>query len=298
MKDSYEVYIHKFPNSKVYIGISNNSKRRWGKNGYGYRRHPYLYNAILKYGWNNIEHSILFTNLSHKEAAKKEQELIALYKSNEHDNGYNLTNGGEGSCGRKYSNETLNKMHKPQRCKIVYQYDAQYNLLKTYEGKYEAAKSVGCLPSSIKNACDKVGGMSFGFIFTTNLLTEEDIIQRKNIINNKREKRSQKSREIASNVTDEIKLKRNLTRNKNRISKGLSPIYPKYKTVNIVYQYDLKHNIEAEYDGYSSAARGTGLNCKKIKEACYSGEIYGGYYWGNKQKKVLAKNSPKYFITE
>lgn len=62
-----------------------------------------MYNAILKYGWENIEHNILFENLTQEEAQEKEKELIAQYKTNIRrygdDFGYNLTDGGEGTLG-------------------------------------------------------------------------------------------------------------------------------------------------------------------------------------------------------
>ena len=83
---------------KKLIGITckKNIKQRYGKNGEGYKECPYFYNAIQKYGWNNIKHEILFTNLSEKEAKAKEVELIVFYRSNNSEFGYNLTSGGDG----------------------------------------------------------------------------------------------------------------------------------------------------------------------------------------------------------
>ena len=68
----YTVYKHTTPSGKIYIGItSNDPKYRW-KNGYGYMNNKYFFNAIKKYGWNNISHEILFTGLSEEEAYSKE----------------------------------------------------------------------------------------------------------------------------------------------------------------------------------------------------------------------------------
>lgn len=68
-----------------------------------------MYKAIQKYGWENIEHNILFTNLTKEEACAKECELIAQYKTNAArygtKYGYNLTDGGEGTVGHKVSQE-------------------------------------------------------------------------------------------------------------------------------------------------------------------------------------------------
>lgn len=92
---SYCVYKHVCPNNKVYIGITNkNPLRRW-KNGFGYRANIRFFNAILKYGWNNIKHVILYSNLTKEEACEKEQELIAFHRSNCSEFGYNYTSGGE-----------------------------------------------------------------------------------------------------------------------------------------------------------------------------------------------------------
>ena len=102
------VYEHLFPNGKRYIGItSKNPKARW-ENGAGYdkERQPVVYNAIQKYGWNNIEHNILFTDLTEEEAKEKEKELIKEYHTFIYDEtpmGYNMTLGGEGALGHKGS---------------------------------------------------------------------------------------------------------------------------------------------------------------------------------------------------
>ena len=61
MENNYTVYMHIFPNNKVYIGITNkNVNSRWRKNGVGYTNCPRMNNAINKYGWENVEHKILY----------------------------------------------------------------------------------------------------------------------------------------------------------------------------------------------------------------------------------------------
>ena len=94
--NTWVVYKHTFPNAKVYIGITSVApKERW-KNGKGYSKNTYVRAAIEKYGWENVKHEILFTNLSEAEAKMKEIELISEYDSNNSQKGYNLTKGGEG----------------------------------------------------------------------------------------------------------------------------------------------------------------------------------------------------------
>lgn len=65
-----------------------------------------MHNAILKYGWNNIEHELLYSGLSKEEAEAKEIELIAFYGSVE--NGYNIDHGG--NTTGTHSIETRNKI--------------------------------------------------------------------------------------------------------------------------------------------------------------------------------------------
>ena len=89
LKETYIVYIHIFPNKKVYIGMTNNVEERW-KNGLGYIANEKMFNDILLYGWNNIEHNIIEDNLSYKEAMKLENEKINEYKSYIEEYGYNI----------------------------------------------------------------------------------------------------------------------------------------------------------------------------------------------------------------
>lgn len=111
MKDNHYIYIHIFPNNKVYIGQTKYSvKKRWGNNGYRYREQPLLYNAIKKYGWDNIEHKILCVCNNQKDANMLEKYYIKQYKSNNTNFGYNLTDGGDGISGYKASKERIEKL--------------------------------------------------------------------------------------------------------------------------------------------------------------------------------------------
>lgn len=88
------MYAHVSPSHKVYIGItSKNPKYRWS-NGKGYDRCPKFYNAVLKYGWDNIGHYVIASNLTKEEAVLIETSLIKFYKKIRLS--YNLTDGGEG----------------------------------------------------------------------------------------------------------------------------------------------------------------------------------------------------------
>ena len=108
---AYFVYCHTFPNGKKYIGITKQEPSRRWRNGKGYIGQP-VFNAILKYGWENISHEILFKNLTKAEAEAKEIELIFALETNSHKHGYNVENGGNAS---DLSDETKAKISQKRK---------------------------------------------------------------------------------------------------------------------------------------------------------------------------------------
>lgn len=114
--NNYTVYKHTFPNGKVYIGITcQKVYKRWGNK---YANAPFMKNAIQKYGWENVKHEILFENLTQEEAEQKEIELIAQYKSNQREFGYNIANGG--MHRGKTNNETKIKIKESGASKTFF----------------------------------------------------------------------------------------------------------------------------------------------------------------------------------
>lgn len=109
--NDYKVYIHIFPNQKVYIGVTKQKPEYRWRNGKKYNSNEYMTNAIKKYGWENIEHKILYDGLSKNQAEIKEKELIKKYKSNIRDFGYNILEGGNISTGmtEKGKQQMINK---------------------------------------------------------------------------------------------------------------------------------------------------------------------------------------------
>lgn len=116
MENNYKVYMHKFPNNKVYIGITcQKVKDRWKNRYVGC---PFMFNAIKKYGWKNIEHIVLYEYLTKEEAEQKEIKLIAYYKSNQRKYGYNIENGG--NHHGKHSKETIDKIRNSNASKTFF----------------------------------------------------------------------------------------------------------------------------------------------------------------------------------
>ena len=105
--ENYKLYIHKFPNGKVYIGItSQDVDERW-RHGEGYKK-QLVYRAILKYGWDAISHQVLLSGMTKEQAELKEMEFISAFKSNNPEYGYNVANGG--NCYGTHSEETKRKI--------------------------------------------------------------------------------------------------------------------------------------------------------------------------------------------
>lgn len=103
--DNHTVYVHITPSCKYYVGITKQKvSRRW-RNGTGYTNCTYFNLAIQKYGWNNIQHEIIASGLTKKEAENFEILLIEKLKSSDRKFGYNISNGGKGVHGFKHSEE-------------------------------------------------------------------------------------------------------------------------------------------------------------------------------------------------
>lgn len=110
----WSVYKHTTPSGKVYIGItSKEPKYRWNS-GHGYRKCKGFWNAIVKYGWNNIRHEILYQGLTKIQAEQVERDLIKLYQSTDSRFGYNIMPGGDVTQGVPAWNKGLPKELQPQ----------------------------------------------------------------------------------------------------------------------------------------------------------------------------------------
>lgn len=94
MKD-WVVYKHTSPHGKVYIGITSRPPNLRWQNGLGYQSNEHFHNAIVKYGWENFSHEILYEHLSKEHACDLEKALIREYDSRNPSKGYNVLEGGE-----------------------------------------------------------------------------------------------------------------------------------------------------------------------------------------------------------
>ena len=200
----YILYIHTCPNNKKYIGITSkeNPNERW-KNGKAYRTNKHFTSAILKYGWNNIKHEIVYSNLTKDEAELKEIELIKKYNANKRQFGYNIENGGslnkeiseetrlkliEAGKKRKHSEKTKEKMkkshsgennywygkHLPKETKEklselkkkkVEQFSLDGRYIKTFNSMKEASEEYNVTRQNIYACCSRRRKSACGFIW-------------------------------------------------------------------------------------------------------------------------------------
>lgn len=210
--DSYIVYRHTSPSGKVYVGITKRRpKERWER-GRAYRRHGKFWNAVKKYGWDNIQHEVLLEGISKSEAIYAEKYLIRWYKI--HNLSYNLTDGGDGTVGHPAWNkgiprsiETKKKIGDANRgekgawwhkafpeemkkriseakkgiatkvCKVV-QLSLSGELIKEWDSQLDAARSLNLDGSAISKCCrgmrNKCGNFKWRYNYedTNNKCTE------------------------------------------------------------------------------------------------------------------------------
>lgn len=92
---SWNIYMHKCPNGKVYIGrTTKRLKVRSGRNGSYYKPNKEFFNDICTFGWDNFEHYILDSCKEEKESMDLEIKYIAEYESVNPQKGYNKSIGG------------------------------------------------------------------------------------------------------------------------------------------------------------------------------------------------------------
>ena len=161
---SYSVYIHVFPNKKVYVGITSQEPRKRWANGNGYKT-GLMKKAIDKYGWENVEHEIVAESLTKEQAAKMERDLISAFKSTDKSNGYNLSDGGEcGTNGVPRTKEWREKDSTAHKKQVV-QYLLDGNPIKTHNSVMCAAESVNGSFRVISANCNRKKRTAYGYVW-------------------------------------------------------------------------------------------------------------------------------------
>lgn len=113
----YVYLIENKVNGKLYVGKSYNVNRRWKQHqniaSNGKQKYPkdyqYLHSAISKYGKQNFVIKTIGSYELENDAFDNEIKYITQLQSEGYKL-YNLTNGGEGMSGYKFSDESKQKM--------------------------------------------------------------------------------------------------------------------------------------------------------------------------------------------
>ena len=135
----FYVYKHTCPNSKVYIGMTENEPERRWQGGHAYHRNTKFFSAIVKYGWDNIKHEILSLHESKEDALQAEAAQIALHNATLPHFGYN----------------TLAQNHA--QCTPVAQYTKVGKHIATYQSIRDASTATGINISTICLVCKQYG---------------------------------------------------------------------------------------------------------------------------------------------
>lgn len=90
------IYKLTFPNGKIYVGLSNNIKRRMYEHNNGNKAKTPCDLAIAKYGKINEIEILEFCN-DRNILSEREKFWIEHLKANDRNIGYNITNGGDAS---------------------------------------------------------------------------------------------------------------------------------------------------------------------------------------------------------
>lgn len=94
-------FLYKITNTidnKVYIGQSNKENERWRQHKYFARQDEpiqYVHRAMKKYGIENFSYEVIAMCRTQEDADETEKTLIIQYDSQNKENGYNISRGGD-----------------------------------------------------------------------------------------------------------------------------------------------------------------------------------------------------------
>lgn len=125
-QNNFTVYEHITPDGMYYFGITTDVEKRWAYNGGNYKKttlEPY----IKKYGWENIQHQVLFTNQTEKNARWIENFLIRTAKE-------------DGVCINKHRSGFVSKNPAYHRNYRKMQYQNHREEIIAYQKRYSQKK--------------------------------------------------------------------------------------------------------------------------------------------------------------
>lgn len=174
-KRKWIIYMYTFPNGKRYIGKTCRTlkDRQDGSKWRGYNKCPALWNAIQKYGIENIQQDVLFESYMADEYSDRLEMLcIALFKTNcvRYKNpsyGYNCDDGGKGTPFHTLSDESRKKISNARKGKFLGEDNPFYGKTHSDETKEKLSKihKNKIIPNEVKQ---KMSKSHFGHTPTNN----------------------------------------------------------------------------------------------------------------------------------
>ena len=270
------VYKHIVPNKKAYIGVTGQKKPelRWGIEGNHYKNNIEFMKDIKLYGWNNIKHLILYSDLSKEDAERIEIILISKFRTYDSRFGYNRTFGGNISKGnilestrnkmrQNYKNQCSQGKH-PRLGKKMSEVQKQYyhELFSSESNPLRGKKR----PQHVIDALREAN--------TGKVPTEES--RRKNSESHSGEKNSNYGKHHS-----EITRRKISNKEKGKVVSSLTKeklIESHEKTM--ISQFDLDGHFKQKFNGINVASRSTGIDRANIAKVCNGGyKKAGGYRW-------------------
>lgn len=149
-KECYIVYKVISPSNKIYIGITCETlESRISKHRYSAHKKAYdskFMRAINKYGVENLEWTVIESELTYENAVKKEKYYIKKYDT--YKTGYNSTHGGEGAFGLKRKRSVVEK--QTELLRNTYWNNEEWKLKKSEQTKEYYRKNPEQLERLIK----------------------------------------------------------------------------------------------------------------------------------------------------
>lgn len=128
MGSFYTYCVTNLINKKKYCGKTsmNPPEKRWQRHLAAARKGPddhhrfqYLHRSIRKHGEKNFKFEVVSTYDNEAECSQAEIDLIAKHETRNRDKGYNLTIGGDGACGYRFSRAQRRRMSEKRKGRYV-----------------------------------------------------------------------------------------------------------------------------------------------------------------------------------
>lgn len=283
---NYCVYVHTSPNGKMYVGQTGQSlKKRWGENGRRYlekKNDKYIHSAfaraILKYGWDNIEHEVIASNLTKEEADNFEKLLIRKLNTMNPKFGYNCKDGGSNGS---LSEETRKKISESNKGNKNYMFGKKIS--EEHRRKLSEAHKGMTVSDEVKRKISESLKGENSYMYGKHHSEET---KRKLSDSHKGKTLSEETKEKISEAVKGDKHpfygKQHTDETKNKMSASHKGLLSGAKNPNArkVAQYDLNYNLIKVWDCMTTASKELGISNQNIYNCCNGfSKKAGGFVW-------------------